>query len=209
MTSSADSADQPDLRLSRAEITVLLQRFGKGDANATAQVMCALYDDLRRMAEGRMRNEGPGHTLEAAALVNELFVHMAKKSGVRWESRHHFLAAASQEMRRILVDYARARHSLKRGGQLKRVHLMDADASLRVSQQQFLEVIELLDQLETEQPRMAKVVEMRCFGGLTHRQIGEVLGIDERTAKRDWRDARAWLESQLRKADPHVTRRLG
>lgn len=181
-------------------VTALLRRLSAGDLAAISRVMSLLYGDLRNIADGKLRRERPDHTLEPAALVNELFLQMAKKRDVQWQSRGHFLAFASQEMRRLLVDYARAHNSQKRGGGLHKVSLDECGLALRDNPRDFVLMNDLLDSLASEDPRAARVVEMRCFGGLTHREIGEILSVDERTVKRDWRFARAWLEDQFNKA---------
>jgi RNA polymerase sigma factor (TIGR02999 family) len=144
-----------------------------------------------------LRRERPNHTLEPAALVNEFFLYLARNMDTKWESRQHFMAAASQQMRHLLVDYARARRSTKRGGDLQRADLDVDKAGFSHDPAQFLQVDRLLTKLATREPRMAKVVEMRCFGGLTHGEIAEVLEVDERTVKRDWAVAKAWLEKKL------------
>ncbi len=164
-------------------------------------IMTALYDDLKRIAEGRMRGERIDHTLEPAALVNEVFLEFARNPGARWENRSHFLSAASQKMRNLLVDYARAHNCLKRGGGAEKVPLSYGAERHPSNVEEFLEVNELLEQLICEDLRVARVVEMRCFGGLTHSEIAEVLAIDERTVKRDWRFGKAWLESRLQKGN--------
>jgi RNA polymerase sigma-70 factor, ECF subfamily len=204
------SGQQPDV-FPPGEITALLRKLSEGDVDVVSHVMAALYDDLRKIAAGQMRRERPDHTLEPAALVSELFLQLVRKPAIQWQSRRHFLGAASQEMRRFLVDYARSHTSLKRGGEFKKIQLQDCGEAFNDNPEKFLEVNELIDQLASQEPRMARVVEMRCFGGLTHQEIADVLGMDERTVKRDWSVARAWLTSQLRKGktDGNVARRMG
>lgn len=176
---------------------------GKSDANtlftdAWTGLAAQLYPELRRIASARMRRERPDHTLQATALVNELYVQLLQRPGVPWTDRNHFLVAASQAMHRLLVDHARARGSQKRGGGWRRIEMADEhgrpseDATILV-----LELDELLSRLAKEEPRMASVVELKFFGGLTFTEIGGALGVDERTAKRDWTLARAWLRGQL------------
>jgi len=181
------------------DVTILLRKLSHGDIAAISHLMSAVYNDLKRIAANRLRHERPDHTLEPAALVNEFFLRLAKKPGMQWKNRQEFLAMASHEMRLLLVDYARSHNARKRGGGASKVEWNDSYSPLESSTEELLEIHDLLDRLESEEPRMAKVVEMRCFGGLTHQEIGAVLGIDERTAKRDWNVAKAWLESSLRK----------
>jgi RNA polymerase sigma factor (TIGR02999 family) len=166
------------------EITQILQRLEGGDENARSLLISSLYPELRRIAEGRMRNERSDHTLQPTALVNEFFLQMARQAPLSFRNRAHFLAAASQAMRRLLIDYARSRRTRKRGGNSLRVHLDDFLAPLDGPGVDMIELDDLLNKLAQEEPRMARVVE--------------------RTAKRDWQIARAWLFGRLRRADPNV-----
>jgi RNA polymerase sigma factor (TIGR02999 family) len=187
----------PDVR--SGEITEMLQLWRGGDEDAFSQLITRMYPDLRRLAALHMRRERTDHTLQPTALVNELFLHLAMNTDFEWKDRSHFLAVASQAMRRFLVDYARARKSQKRGGGVLKVEILDLSTG---GPQEYLDTLvlnELLERLEREEPRMAKVVELHCFGGLTFSEIAEVIGTDERTGKRDWQVARAWLMGQLRK----------
>src|SRR5262249_11506792 len=159
----------------------ILQRLDGGDERARSQLVALLYPELRRIAESRMRTERLDHTLQPTALVNEFFLQLARQAPLSCRSRSHFLAAASQALRRLLIDHARSRAAGKRGGNPLRIQLDDF-----VLQQDDpgLDVVvlgQLLDRLASEEPRMAKVVDMHCFGGLTHQEIGEALGVDERT----------------------------
>jgi RNA polymerase sigma factor (TIGR02999 family) len=183
------------------DVTVLLQRIAAGESAAYGQLIDLIYPDLKRIAELRMRSERIDHTLQPSALVNEFFLEMARDQAMGWRDRAHFLAVASQAMRRFLIDHARAHNAQRRGGKQERVLLQDA--ALWKEPVDAVVMGDLLERLASEEPRMAKVVDMRCFGGLTHAEIGEVLGIDERTAKRDWQVARAWLKSHLEKRPVH------
>ncbi|HYP08116.1 MAG TPA: ECF-type sigma factor [Bryobacteraceae bacterium] len=187
---------QPD---APGAVTLLLQRWRTGDGDVEAELVSHFYPDLKRIAQVRMRTERADHTLQPTALVSEFFLQLAKQEHLTWESRSHFLAMASTAMRRILIDYARAHDAGKREGSRIRIQLDDLALPHRGSLYDAAELNELLDRLEAEEPRMAKVVDMRCFGGLTHEEIGEILGVDARTVKRDWQVARAWLFGQLRK----------
>ncbi len=173
------------------EVTELLNRWT--DPGARELLFAAIYPELKRVAEMRMRRERPDHTLQATALVSEVFLRLVKHDGVNWKSRAHFLAVASQAMRRILVDHARARVKLKRTGSAARV---DIDTAALGSDDDFgmiLEIDDLLRELARKDPRAARVVEMRYFGGLTFDEVAEILEVTPRTAKRDWQIARAWL----------------
>jgi RNA polymerase sigma-70 factor, ECF subfamily len=174
-------------------------------ANGAAQdatrnrLVTLLYPELRKLAWRHLNAERADHTLQTTALVNEVFLEIARDETNRWADRAHFLAAASQIMRRVLIDYARRRCASKRGGGAVRIELEADDLPDTFEYSRLIELNQLLDQLAAEQPRMAQVVEMRCFGGLDCKEIGSALGIDERTVKRDWQFAKAWLAGQLRR----------
>jgi RNA polymerase sigma factor (TIGR02999 family) len=205
MESSPEPAevDHSEPVRSPGEITVWLRQLPRGDLAGLSRVMRALYGDLRRIAAGRMRRERPNHTLDPDALISELFLQLAKSPGGQFESRGHFLAFASERMRRFLVDYARARGSQKRGGGWEKVDIEHCSLAVRQDLDELLIVDGLIEKLAAQEPRMAKVVEMRCFGGLAYSEIAEALGVTERTAKRDWAFARAWLQCELRKGTSH------
>jgi RNA polymerase sigma factor (TIGR02999 family) len=191
------------------EVTQLLQHMKEGDASAHARLMELLYPELHRIAEGRMRSERPDHTLQPTALVNEFFLQLARRGPISYGGRSHFLAVASEVMRRLLIDYARAHRSAKRGGNVLRVQLDELALPQERGGMDLLEMTELLEKLAQEDPRMARVVEMHLFAGMTFREIADQLGVDERTAKRDWQVARAWLYGQMKKVDPDVSRGMG
>ena len=205
MESSPEPAEVDRFKPVRSpgEITVWLRQLPRGDLAGLSRVMRALYGDLRRIAAGRMRRERPNHTLDPDALISELFLQLAKSPVGQFESRGHFLAFASERMRRFLVDYARARGSQKRGGGWEKVDIEHCSLAVRQDLDQLLMVDGLIDKLAAQEPRMGKVVEMRCFGGLAYSEIGEALGVTERTVKRDWAFARAWLQCELRKGTGH------
>jgi RNA polymerase sigma factor (TIGR02999 family) len=158
----------------------------------------ALYDDLRRIARRRLRREGGAHSLQTTALVHEAYVRLASKRDVTWCGRTHFLAAAAGEMRRILVDHARARAASKRGRRPRRVSLAEASLVVPDRSVEVLTLDEALTGLAARSGRQARVAEMRLFGGMMVPEVAEALGVSERTVKDDWRVARAWLARQLR-----------
>lgn len=178
-------------------------------AEARDRVITLLYPELKRLAEAHMRRERPNHTLQATALVSEFFVHIARSPILTARTRTQFLMIASMAMRRLLVDYARARRAEKRGGERVRVDIETVDAPEAARFVDILEIDDLLMQLSKSDERMARIVELRFFGGLTNAEIAAALGVHERTVKRDWQVARAWLYSRLRREDPDVTSGLG
>jgi RNA polymerase sigma factor (TIGR02999 family) len=185
--------------------------LSEAESNPEAQdrVITLLYPELRRIAEAHMRRERPDHTWQATALVSEFFVHLTRTRAFSARSKGQFLIIASVTMRRLLVDYARMRKATKRGGEFVRVDIECTDASETAHFADLLVIDDLLGQLAESDRRMAQIVELRFFGGLTNVEIAEVLNIHERTVKRDWQMARAWLYSHLRREDSHGSRGLG
>jgi RNA polymerase sigma factor (TIGR02999 family) len=179
------------------EVTVLLKKVVGGELSARNRLVDLLYPELKRLAEQRMRSERADHTLQPSALVNEFFLEIVRVKGINWRDRAHFLAVASQAMKRFLIDYARAHNAGRRGGGKTAVELQEFGVKSKIIDAVVLG--DLLDRMALEEPRMATVLELRCFGGLTHAEIGLALGIDERTSKRDWQVAQAWLRAQLMK----------
>jgi RNA polymerase sigma-70 factor (ECF subfamily) len=179
------------------QVTQLLKAMHAGDAHAAESLLPLVYAELHRLAKGYMRRERPDHTLQATALINEAYLKLVGED-IDWNSRAHFIGLAANVMRRVLVDYARAHNAEQRGGGLQRVEMQD---ELAISAKQLDEVEHLdeaLKQLEKENPRQARVVELRYFGGLSVEQIGALLQIAPRSVKRDWALARIWLYRQLR-----------
>jgi RNA polymerase sigma-70 factor, ECF subfamily len=181
-----------------------LLRQAEMNPEARDQAITLLYPELRRIAEAHMRRERRDHTLQATALVSEFYLHISKSPAFTLRTRAQFLMAASVVMRRLLVDYARARKSEKRGGELVRVDVDAADASQPANYEDLIAIDGLLSKLATSDPRGAQIVELRFFGGLTGAEIAQALGIHERTVKREWQVARAWLYSQLRRDGGNV-----
>lgn len=191
-----------------ADLPELLRAAETSEATRD-RVITLLYPELKRIAEAHMRRERSDHTLQATALVSEFFVHIARSPNFTTRTRSQFLMVASIAMRRLLVDYARARSAEKRGGQRVRVDIENADPSQEAHFVDILEIDELLSRLASSDPRLAQIVELRFFGGLTNQEIAAALDIHERTVKRDWQVARAWLYSRLQRHDADVTHRLG
>ena len=176
---------------------MLLKQMRDGDEDARARLIALVYPELRRMAARCMRGERPDRTLQPTALVHEAFVRLASGAKVDWRDRTHFFALAAEVMRRILVDAARRRRAAKRGGTATVVELEDSQGWMVERPEVILDVDRLLGKLEELDARQAKVVEMRCFAGLTESEIAAALDVSERTVKRDWAMARAWMGKQL------------
>ncbi len=181
-------------------LTQLLNRFAEGDAAAEAELVPYLYKELRKMAGTQLRRERPGHTLQPTALVHEVYLRVVGRK-TKWQGREHFFAVAARVMRSVLVDYARQRTSLKRGGAQSTLVLEEAIAITADKCELVLQVDEALEKLSRIDLRQARIVEMRYFAGMTEEEIGILLGISARTVKRDWTMAKAWLAGALRSPD--------
>jgi RNA polymerase sigma factor (TIGR02999 family) len=179
------------------EITGLLRAWSGGDCGALERILVLVYPELRKIAQRCLTNERNEHTLQATALVNEAYLRLVDAKAIEWHDRAHFFAVGARLMRRILVDYARTRGYAKRGGDAQRVEL---DEALIVSAQMdpmLVRMDEALTQLAFFDPRKAKIVEMRYFGGLTADDIAAVLGVSAQTVHRDWNLARSWLAREM------------
>ena len=180
------------------QITVWLTEWRQGDERARDRLFDAVHPHLRQIASRFLHHERQDHTLEPNALVNELCVRLLGAEPITFEARTHFFAIAAQTMRRILIDHARARIAEKRGGVQQQVSLSAVDEWNPVTQNEDLLALDAaLSKLETLDPRAARVVELRFFGGLTEDEVAEVVGISTITVKRDWKAARAWLMGRL------------
>ncbi|MGH9929487.1 MAG: sigma-70 family RNA polymerase sigma factor, partial [Pyrinomonadaceae bacterium] len=174
-------------------ITQLLIEWRDGDEKALDRLMPLVYEELSRLAHRYMRRERPGHSFQTNDLVNEAYIRLVDHKGMRWQNRAHFYAVAAQAMRRILVDHARSRTAVKRGGRARMVAL---DEALTLPQKHVSDLLALddaLNQLAVLDPRKSKVVEMRHFGGMSVEETAETLGVSPVTVMRDWSTAKAWL----------------
>jgi RNA polymerase sigma factor (TIGR02999 family) len=179
------------------EVSRFLGAIEHGDPNAAAKLLPLVYDELRRLAAGHVANEGPGHTLDATALVHEAYLRLVGDQ--QFDGRGHFFAAAAEAMRRILVEHARARGRLKRGGERIRVELLDRARSLAEDPDLLLSLDDLLIRLGAEDPLAARVAHLHLFGGLSVEEGGDVLGVSRAVAYRNWKFARVWLREALEK----------
>ncbi len=179
------------------EITRLLVAWGDGDQSALEELAPLVHSELHRLAHHYMSRERPGHTLQTSALVNEAYLRLIDWKNVRWQSRAHFFAVSAQLMRRILVDYARDRQYLKRGGGALQVTLSEAASFTAERGADLVALDEALNSLAEVDPRKGQVVEMRFFGGLSVKEVAEVLKVSEETVMRDWRLAKVWLLREL------------
>ncbi len=180
------------------DVTQLLNAIERGERQAAEQLLPLVYAELRQLAAQRLLRETPGQTLQATALVHEAYVRLVgDEQAERWDHRGHFFAAAAEAMRRILIENARRKQSLKRGGQMERVDLDNAEPAARDRDEELLALDEALQKFATLDPRKAELVQLRYFGGLTSEQAAKVLGISVATAERDWTYARAWLRCEL------------
>ena len=180
-------------------ISQLLVEVSHGNRTAEAELLTQVYGELRRLARKYMRAERANHTLQPTALVNEAYMRLMNEPGVSWQNRAHFFATAAHLMHHILVDHARARKAAKRGGIQHQVTLDERLVSTEAKSLDILALHEALEKLATLDERQARVVELHFFGGLTFAEIAHVLDASDRTVKRDWEMARAWLKLQMSK----------
>jgi RNA polymerase sigma factor (TIGR02999 family) len=188
------------------DVTILLHDLAAGDAAALDRLLPLVYDELRRLAQQRLRYERDGHTLDTVALVHEAYERMVDQTRAQWRDRGHFYAVAAQTMRRVLVDWARARHAQKRGGHDTAISLGDLvsePADLSPERPETLLALDAaLTRLANRSERQARVVECRYFAGLSLEETAEALGISLTTVKDDWKLARTWLFRELRDGAP-------
>ncbi len=187
------------MNLSSEQITKLLHAWGEGDATALEQVLPLVYDELHRLASAYLRGERPGHTLQTTALINEAYVRLAAWKNVEWKNRAHFVGIAAQMMRRVLVDFARARHYAKRGGEVQQVALDESKLAAPSREAELLALDDALNTLAEMDARKCLLVELRYFGGLSVEETADVMQLSSRTVLREWQAARAWLYRELKR----------
>jgi RNA polymerase sigma factor (TIGR02999 family) len=179
------------------QVTQIVNKITAGDKLAAEQLFPLLYDEFRKLARRYLKNEAFGHTLEPTALVHEAYLKMVDQTRVEWHGKTHFFAVGAQAMRRILVDHARRRHRVKRGGGRLRITLDESLAISTEKSEDLLALDEALSKLAEVDPRQATIVELRFFGGLSVAEVAEVLGVSKRTVEGEWTMVRAWLRREL------------
>jgi len=178
-------------------VTELLRNWSDGDKQAQDQLFEAVYNELHHQAARHLRHEHPGFSLQTTDLIHEAYLRLIDQQHVGWQNRLHFFGIAAQVMRRILVDHARSRQAAKRGGSAIRLPLEEAMVVLPVQDPDFVALDEALNRLAQIDPQQGQVVELRFFSGLTVEETAKVLDVSERTVKRDWNVAKAWLRREL------------
>jgi RNA polymerase sigma factor (TIGR02999 family) len=185
-----------------SDLTHILSAIERGDSHAAEQLLPLVYAELRQMAAARLASEKPGQTLQATALVHEAYVRLVDGSSPqRWQSRGHFFAAATEAMRRILVENARRKRRQKHGGEVHRVELSESDLATTIPDERLLAIDEALDSLAKEDPQAAELVKLRFFAGFSIAEAGEILGVSRSSAYAQWAYARAWLQNRVEAAD--------
>jgi len=175
------------------DVTVLRDRVAAGDRQGTDRLLEAVYDQLRRIAQQRMKDEKPGHSLQATALVHEAYLRLIRNKELKWSSRAQFYVAAAQAMQRILVEHARKKKRLKRGGNRRPVASNIVDLAREENLEDVVTLADAIDRLEREHPRAALVTRLRFYAGLTVEETAKAMKLSERTVMREWAYARAWL----------------
>ena len=178
------------------DITVILKSIDRGETTADT-LLPLVYDELRRLAAARMTHEAAGHTLQPTALVHEAWLRLVGRTEYSWQNRAHFFGAAAEAMRRILIERARRKSRLKRGAGQPLLNIADLDVMAAMPDDKILLVDEALAQLQAEDPEKARIVSLKFFAGLTNEQIAELLQVNERTVRRQWDFARAWLFERI------------
>ncbi len=180
------------------EVTRILSAIEQGNPHAAEQLLPLVYDELRKLAAAKMAQENPNQTLQATALVHEAYIRLVDTDKAQhWDSRGHFFAAAAEAMRRILIEQARRKRTLKAGGGLKRVELSGVDPAMEGPKLDLLALDEALRKLAARNPRKAELVKLRFFAGLTNQQAAEIMGVTTSTADEDWAYAKCWLRVEM------------
>ena len=187
----------PDESSTDLPVSRILKRVSEGEVRAAEELLPLVYDELRRLAAARMKNEAAEHTLQPTALVHEAYLRLLRSEPQSWDNRRHFFSAAAEAMRRILIEHARSRDRIKRGGELLREPLADIAISPSVDLSEIIAVHEVLEEFEREMPDKAELVKLRYFAGLDEAAAAETLGISRPTASRWWTFSRAWLFQKL------------
>jgi RNA polymerase sigma factor (TIGR02999 family) len=181
-----------------ADVTRILSQLDQGDPHAAAELLPLVYDELRKLASSKMAQEKSGQTLQATALVHEAYLRLVhSEDGNNWKSRGHFFAAAAEAMRRILIDQARRKKTVKAGGEFKRIELPESDLQAPAAAVDLLSLDDALKKLAALDPRKARLVELRFFAGLTLPESAQALGVSEATADSDWAYAKAFLRVEM------------
>jgi len=179
------------------DVTELLHAHGRGQADAFERLVPLVYDDLRRVARSQLRRLRVGETLDTTALVHEAYVRLVDQTHASWQDRGHFLAVSAVAMRQILIDHAREKTRLKRGGGVDKAPLDEAGVAAAADAERLIEIDLALRKLAEQDPRLVRVVECRYFAGLSEQETAEAMGTSLRTAQRDWLKAKAWLREEL------------
>lgn len=193
---------------SSIDITLLLKRYGNGDADALTELIAQVYDELHRLASCYLRGERVDHTLQTTALVHEAYFRLVDQKQVEWNNRNHFFGVAAQMMRRILVDHARKHHAFKRGSSWTRVSLDQAEDLFREQPQQLIALDDLLTRLASLDPEASRIVDLRFFAGLSLEETAEVMGLSIAKVRREWSVAKAWFTREMGKLNGTEPREL-
>ena len=202
MTALRFGPEQETMTVRPDEVTLLLVSWSNGDKDALDKLVPLVYSELRRLARRYMGRESPGHTLQTSALINEAYVKLVDQQNVKWQNRAHFFAVAAQVMRHILIDHARRRHYIKRGGGARKVSLDDTAVLSDEKAADLVALDDALTALAKLDPRKSRIIELRFFGGLSIEETAEIMKISPVTVTREWRAGRAWLRREMTSSDP-------
>jgi RNA polymerase sigma factor (TIGR02999 family) len=181
-----------------SDVTLILQAIGRGEERTLEELLPLVYEELRQIAAARMARESAGHTLQPTALVHEAWLRLVSDKDRTWKNRAYFFGAAAEAMRRILVESARRKSRLKHGGGQERLNVADLELADTTPDEKVLLINDALEQLEVEHPERGRVVVLKYFGGLTNKEVAEMLGVAERTVDRHWVCAKEWLFRKVR-----------